>query len=98
MGEFEDKTENLSDADTTWTTVRHMHMREAIDKLMHDFNTFLQEHVIEAPARTISPVLGAMKNCTLDCASPTILAQTIDTSMYEVLPGTNSKMLMKTCR
>jgi hypothetical protein len=44
MGEFEDKTETLSDADTTWTTVRHMHMREAIDKLMHDFNTFLQEN------------------------------------------------------
>ena len=44
LGEFEDKTAILTDADTIWTQVRHMHMREAIDKLMGDFNKFLEEH------------------------------------------------------
>ena len=34
----------LSDADSVWTDVRHMHMRDAIDKLMADFNGFLKEH------------------------------------------------------
>lgn len=27
-----------------WTEVRHMHMREAIDKLMADFNKFLENN------------------------------------------------------
>ncbi|KAF8141608.1 Sec1-like snare protein [Boletus edulis] len=40
----EDKTATLSEADTVWTTVRHMHMREAIDKLMADFNKFMEEN------------------------------------------------------
>ena len=43
-GVHEDKTATLSDADTVWTEVRHMHMREAIDKLMADFNKFLEEN------------------------------------------------------
>lgn len=34
----------LSDADNVWTELRHMHMREAIDKLMADFNAFMQEN------------------------------------------------------
>ena len=34
----------LDKNDTVWTNVRHMHMREAIDKLMADLNKFLQEH------------------------------------------------------
>ncbi|KAH9975721.1 ras opposite [Lactifluus volemus] len=41
VGAYEDKTAILSDADTVWTDVRHLHMREAIDKLMADFNKFL---------------------------------------------------------
>ncbi|KAI1791834.1 Sec1-like protein [Ganoderma leucocontextum] len=41
---LEDKTATLSDADTVWTDLRHMHMREAIDKLMADFNQFLQDN------------------------------------------------------
>jgi syntaxin-binding protein 1 len=44
IGEYEDKTAVLSDADSVWTAVRHMHMRETIDKLMNDFNKFLQEN------------------------------------------------------
>lgn len=43
-GAYEDKTAVLSDADTVWTELRHMHMREAIDKLMGDFNKFLQDN------------------------------------------------------
>ncbi|EIN09586.1 Sec1-like snare protein [Punctularia strigosozonata HHB-11173 SS5] len=43
-GVHEDKTATLSDADSVWTEVRHMHMREAIDKLMADFNKFLEEN------------------------------------------------------
>lgn len=44
IGAYEDKTATLSDADTVWTEVRHMHMREAIDKLMADFNKFVSEN------------------------------------------------------
>ncbi|GBE89630.1 Protein transport protein [Sparassis crispa] len=44
IGAYEDKTATLSDADNVWTAVRHMHMREAIDKLMADFNQFLQDN------------------------------------------------------
>jgi len=36
----------LSDSDNVWTEVRHMHMREAIDKLMADFNHFLEENAV----------------------------------------------------
>jgi syntaxin-binding protein 1 len=46
VGAFEDKTAILSDADTVWTEVRHMHMREAIDKLMADFNKFLVDNAV----------------------------------------------------
>ncbi|KAJ7070093.1 Sec1-like snare protein [Mycena amicta] len=46
VGAYEDKTATLSDADTVWTEVRHMHMREAIDKLMADFNRFLEENAV----------------------------------------------------
>ena len=44
LGTYEDKTATLSETDTVWTTVRHMHMREAIDKLMADFNKFMEEN------------------------------------------------------
>ncbi len=44
VGSYEDKTAVLSDADTVWTDVRHMHMREAIDKLMADFNKFMTDN------------------------------------------------------
>ncbi|KAJ6550541.1 Sec1-like protein, partial [Mycena sp. CBHHK59/15] len=46
VGAFEDKTATLTDADTVWTEVRHMHIREAIDKLMADFNKFLEENAV----------------------------------------------------
>ncbi|KAF8074953.1 Sec1-like snare protein, partial [Lyophyllum atratum] len=46
IGAYEDKTATLIDSDTIWTEVRHMHMREAIDKLMLDFNKFLQENAV----------------------------------------------------
>ena len=46
VGAYEDKTAILSDADTVWTEVRHMHMREAIDKLMADFNKFLVDNAV----------------------------------------------------
>jgi syntaxin-binding protein 1 len=44
IGAYEDKTATLSDADYVWTEVRHMHMREAINKLMADFNKFIQDN------------------------------------------------------
>ncbi len=44
VGAYEDKTAVLSDTDTVWTDVRHMHMREAIDKLMADFNKFMTDN------------------------------------------------------
>jgi len=44
VGAYEDTTVTLSDADTVYTETRHMHMRPAIEKLIHDFNTFLKEN------------------------------------------------------
>ncbi|TFL01947.1 Sec1-like protein [Pterulicium gracile] len=44
QGAYEDKTSTLTDADSVWAEVRHMHMREAIDKLMADFNKFLEDN------------------------------------------------------
>ncbi|KAI0306079.1 Sec1-like snare protein [Multifurca ochricompacta] len=44
VGAYEDKKAILSDTDTVWTDVRHMHMREAIDKLMADFNKFMTDN------------------------------------------------------
>ncbi|KAI0629391.1 Sec1-like protein [Trametes polyzona] len=44
VGAYEDKVATLSDADNVWTDLRHMHMREAIDKLMADFNQFMQDN------------------------------------------------------
>ncbi|KAF8637589.1 hypothetical protein AX17_002658 [Amanita inopinata Kibby_2008] len=46
VGAYEDKTATLSDTDTVWTDIRHMHMREAIDKLMADFNKFLADNAV----------------------------------------------------
>ncbi|KIM44588.1 hypothetical protein M413DRAFT_442556 [Hebeloma cylindrosporum] len=46
LGAYEDKVAILSDADTIWTTVRHLHMRETIDKLMLDFNKFLEDNAV----------------------------------------------------
>jgi syntaxin-binding protein 1 len=46
VGAYEDMTATLTDADSVWTEVRHMHMRETIDKLMADFNKFLEENAV----------------------------------------------------
>ncbi|KAH6916053.1 ras opposite [Coprinopsis sp. MPI-PUGE-AT-0042] len=45
-GAIEDKVATLSDADDVWTEIRHMHMRETIDKLMADFNKFLTDNAV----------------------------------------------------
>ncbi|KAJ3510062.1 hypothetical protein NLJ89_g4885 [Agrocybe chaxingu] len=46
LGAYEDKVATLSDLDSVWTAVRHLHMRETIDKLMADFNKFLEENAV----------------------------------------------------
>lgn len=46
VGTFEDKTAVLSDNDKLWTELRHMHMREAIDKIMNSFKAFTEEHAV----------------------------------------------------
>ncbi|BFZ59705.1 syntaxin binding protein 1 [Saitoella coloradoensis] len=43
-GEMEEKEAEFSEEDTVWTSVRHMHMREAIDNLMSSFNKFVTEN------------------------------------------------------
>ena len=40
----EEKNATLDEKDDIWTSVRHMHMKDTIDKLMHDFNKFCQEN------------------------------------------------------
>ena len=41
---LEEKTMGLEEDDTLWTEIRHMHMRETIDMLMQEFNTFIAEN------------------------------------------------------
>jgi len=40
----EEKKAVLDEKDALWTTIRHMHMKDTIDKLMLDFNKFCQEN------------------------------------------------------
>lgn len=44
LGAIEQKEALLNEDDPIWTEIRHMHMKEAIDKLMVDFNRFTNEH------------------------------------------------------
>jgi syntaxin-binding protein 1 len=44
LGAIEQKEALLNEEDPIWTEIRHMHMKEAIDKLMVDFNRFTSEH------------------------------------------------------
>jgi syntaxin-binding protein 1 len=44
VGGKETKTAQLTEADPVWTSVRHLHMKDAIDTLMTDFGRFAQEH------------------------------------------------------
>ena len=68
LGAFEDKTATLSDADTVWADVRHMHMREAIDKLMADFNRFMADNAGFKGCvlvRSLVRLLSFMRGCLL---------------------------------
>lgn len=41
---MEEKTATFEEKDSIWTSIRHMHMKDTIDKLMQDFNKFCQEN------------------------------------------------------
>lgn len=41
---LEDKVAELTEQDPVWVSVRHLHMKDAIDTLMTDFGKFAQEH------------------------------------------------------
>ncbi|KAI9638768.1 Sec1-like protein [Dioszegia hungarica] len=44
VGGTENREAELTDDDPIWVSVRHLHMKDAIDRLMTDFNRFAQEH------------------------------------------------------
>jgi syntaxin-binding protein 1 len=44
VGGKEAKVARLDDSDPVWVSVRHLHMKDAIDTLMTDFGKFAQEH------------------------------------------------------
>ena len=44
VGAKEQKEAILSEEDEVWVSVRHLHMKDAIDRLMTDFGKFAQEH------------------------------------------------------
>jgi syntaxin-binding protein 1 len=44
VGGKESKVAELNDLDPVWVSVRHLHMKDAIDTIMTDFNKFAQEH------------------------------------------------------
>ena len=44
-GAQEKKDARFEEKDTLYTQIRHMHMKDTIDKLMADFNKFCQEHI-----------------------------------------------------
>ena len=41
---MEDKDAILSDEDKVWTDVRHLHMSEASERLIHAFKAYTDEH------------------------------------------------------
>lgn len=43
-GNTEDKEAILAEEDKVWTEVRHMHMKDALDKLIADFKAYAGEH------------------------------------------------------
>lgn len=44
VGGTESKEAVLDEHDPVWMSVKHLHMKDAIDTLMMDFNKFAQEH------------------------------------------------------
>lgn len=44
QGAMEDKEVLLSEEDSVWKEVRHMHMKDALDKLILDFKNYAGEH------------------------------------------------------
>lgn len=44
VGGKEDKEADLNEDDPVWVSVRHLHMKDAIDTLMQDFQKFAAEH------------------------------------------------------
>jgi syntaxin-binding protein 1 len=65
MGAYEDKTATLSESDSVWTEVRHMHMKEVIDKLMEDFTKFIQDNAgFKGYAATILLQHSLISRCT----------------------------------
>ncbi|SCV68091.1 BQ2448_212 [Microbotryum intermedium] len=42
--DIEDKEAILTEEDSVWTEVRHMHMKDALDKLIADFKAYAGEH------------------------------------------------------
>lgn len=61
-GQIEKKDAVLSEKDGVWTDVRHLHMRDAIDRLMGDFNGFLKEHG-GFSARCAAPYSSSLNVC-----------------------------------
>lgn len=51
----------ISDSDVLWRQVRHMHMREAIDKLMTEFNKFCSSNT-KLTGREQATTLGDMRS------------------------------------
>ena len=43
-GELEEKEHTLGEEDKVWVEVRHMHMKDALDKLITDFKNYASEH------------------------------------------------------
>lgn len=70
---------NDTPAKTSTWVVEYDDHDESLEEFMHSQRR-------ESPTRTFSPVLGAMQHCTLECASPSILAQTIDTKLNLTFP------------
>lgn len=44
QGAEEEQEAVLSDSDKVWVEVRHMHMKDALDKLIADFKAYAGEH------------------------------------------------------
>lgn len=44
QGGTEEKEALLNDDDSVWKEVRHMHMKDALDKLILDFKNYAGEH------------------------------------------------------
>lgn len=61
-GADEETSIPINEKDDIWVETRHLHMREAIDKLQADFKAFAEKNVAATAYVIVLPVLTELTN------------------------------------